>query len=82
MHAACCRVSTTCVDRGDCQLNPQGLCGCLSTISTFAVEIRTLSRRNAYRYVLVSWAVGQTLVLLVYGVPAFSLDLSPTCALR
>ena len=58
----------------------QGLNGCLSTISTFANEVRTLRRWHAYRYVAVSWAVGQLLVLLIYGVYAFDKQLAPKCS--
>src|SRR3979490_2526092 len=38
-----------------------GFCGCLSTISTFAVELDTLIRKHAYVYATVS--IGVSLVL-------------------
>jgi fluoride ion exporter CrcB/FEX len=48
-----------------------GFCGCLSTVSTFAVEIRGL-RRMAWRYVAVSLGMGQLVLVLVVGVPWWS----------
>lgn len=47
-----------------------GFCGCLTTVSTFAVELHALQVRHAVRYALVSWAVGQLLLLVIMG-PAF-----------
>jgi fluoride exporter len=45
-----------------------GFCGCLTTVSTFAVELLTLRRaRDRWRYGLVSWILGQVLVVVVYG---------------
>ncbi|KAL1706370.1 CrcB-like protein-domain-containing protein [Schizophyllum commune] len=44
-----------------------GFCGCLSTVSTFAVEVLGLRMRHALRYVLVSWVAAQLLLLVVLG---------------
>jgi CrcB protein len=44
-----------------------GYCGCLSTISTFATEIRGMRRRNAYRYAMISIVGGQALVVTIFG---------------
>lgn len=46
-----------------------GFCGCLSTISTFFLELhRAGSNRNTFRYALVSWLSGQLLCLLLFGI--------------
>lgn len=44
-----------------------GYCGCLSTISTFAVEIGVLTKRKAWIYVALSWVVSQLLLLVILG---------------
>ena len=44
-----------------------GYCGCLSTISTFAVEIGVLSKKKAWFYVALSWTVSQLLLLVIMG---------------
>jgi fluoride ion exporter CrcB/FEX len=44
-----------------------GYCGCLTTVSTFAAEIYDLRFRKACRYALVSWILGQLIILLIFG---------------
>ncbi|CAE7099629.1 unnamed protein product [Rhizoctonia solani] len=44
-----------------------GYCGCLTTISTFAVEIRGLKGWNAWRYFGLSYIVGQILMVAIVG---------------
>ncbi|KAF5344137.1 hypothetical protein D9758_008889 [Tetrapyrgos nigripes] len=50
-----------------------GYCGCLTTISTFAVEILALKGWSKLRYVAMSWIAGQVLFLVIYG-PALLSD--------
>lgn len=47
-----------------------GYCGCLTTISTFAVEVSTLKARRAWVYATLSVVLGQLLVLVIAG-PSF-----------
>ncbi|KAG0061447.1 hypothetical protein BGZ89_011440 [Linnemannia elongata] len=44
-----------------------GFCGCLTTISTFALEIKSLPRRASYVYGVVSVVVTQVFMLLIVG---------------
>ena len=44
-----------------------GVCGCLSTISTFVVELYALPLRNAYAYALLSILVSQALGVVMLG---------------
>lgn len=45
----------------------QGYCGCLSTVSTFALEVNTMKRRYAYVYFILSVGVVQAVFLAVGG---------------
>jgi fluoride ion exporter CrcB/FEX len=60
-----------------------GLCGCLTTVSTLVAEIRKLNRRDAYVYAVASWAAGQAVMLLILGSTSFARQdgLQPRCAL-
>lgn len=49
-----------------------GYCGCLTTVSSFAVEIRGLKGRRAWRYFGVSYLVGQGLMVAIAGGPWWS----------
>lgn len=44
-----------------------GYCGCLTTVSTFAVEVGALRTSSAWLYVGLSWAVSQLLLLVILG---------------
>lgn len=44
-----------------------GYCGCLTTVSTFAAEVIDFGGLKAVRYVMVSWLLGQAMMLLIFG---------------
>lgn len=51
----------------------EGFCGCLSTISTFAVELRNLRpHRRGVSYAVGSYAVGVAICVIVIGAPWWS----------
>jgi fluoride exporter len=54
-----------------------GFCGALSTISTFVVELRSLDRKSAWIYLVVSYITGIVLVILIFGVYKWTRGLSP-----
>jgi fluoride exporter len=58
----------------------EGFCGCLSTISTFAVELDNIKpRRRAFGYLLGSYVLGIILCVLIIGAPWWSLGDSGSC---
>jgi len=44
-----------------------GYCGCLTTVSTFVAELWDLKFRKACRYAIVSWVLGQAVMVLIIG---------------
>ncbi|CAG8433505.1 6281_t:CDS:2 [Diversispora eburnea] len=55
-----------------------GLCGCLTTISTFTIS--TLNRRHAYIYATISIVVGQVIMIFTVGIYHWSVGLTKTCS--
>ncbi|GAA5877980.1 hypothetical protein JCM8547_000931 [Rhodosporidiobolus lusitaniae] len=56
-----------------------GFCGSLSTISTMAIELRGLKRRESYVYFGVSWALAQVAMVVVLGSWEWSADRGGAC---
>jgi len=61
-----------------------GYCGCLTTISTFAAEISDLRFWKACRYALISWILGQVVMLLIFGSSLWTgnVEKQVTCVFR
>nr|CDI52842.1 chromosome condensation [Melanopsichium pennsylvanicum 4] len=56
-----------------------GFCGCLSTVSTFAVELRGMRARKAVRYAVVSWVAGTLICVILVGAPWWSVGMDGRC---
>lgn len=59
-----------------------GYCGCLTTVSTFAAEIMALSEKKRWRYLIISWVVGQLVLLVVLGSSYWAGNVSKQMACR
>lgn len=58
----------------------QGFCGCLSTISTFVVELKNLKpKRRAVSYAVGSWVIGIIICVLIIGSPWWSIGMDGSC---
>lgn len=58
----------------------EGFCGCLSTISTFAVELQNIRARRAVGYALGSWLLGLMICIIIVGSPWWSIGMYGKCA--
>lgn len=57
-----------------------GFCGCLTTVSTWALELSTLRRRHSYQYGFVSVFTSLAIVVVVMGPLKWTVGLSqPSC---
>jgi fluoride exporter len=58
----------------------EGFCGCLSTISTFAVELTKLKpKKKAVGYAFSSWFLGILICVLVIGIPWWTKGMDGSC---
>ncbi|GAA5969032.1 hypothetical protein JCM3765_005272 [Sporobolomyces pararoseus] len=56
-----------------------GLCGSLSTVSSFVVELRTLGRKDSWRYFWASWTASEAMLVVVLGAWVWSGDRDGVC---
>ncbi|KAI8645111.1 CrcB-like protein-domain-containing protein [Parasitella parasitica] len=56
-----------------------GFCGCLTTISTFVVELTTLPRKPSYIYGFSSVAIAQCFMFVILGSYIWSQGVNPMC---
>lgn len=57
-----------------------GFCGCLTTVSTWVAEIKTLKRKHAYTYAFASVVGGLCLMVIIMGSVRWSIGFSePAC---
>lgn len=57
-----------------------GFCGCLTTVSTWVLELSTLRRKHSYQYGLVSIVTSLAIVVVVMGSLKWTVGLSqPSC---
>ena len=54
-----------------------GYCGCLTTVSTFAAEMRGLTARKRWLYGTISIVTGQVLLVLIFGSAIWAGHVSP-----
>lgn len=60
----------------------EGFCGCLSTVSTWVAELRSLRRHHAYMYGTVSVVVGLSLMTVIIGSLQWTIGLrKPVCTM-
>lgn len=45
----------------------EGFCGCLTTVSTWVAELKSLRKRHAYLYGVTSIAIGFSLMIVIVG---------------
>lgn len=59
-----------------------GFCGCLTTISTWVLELTSLRRKHAYTYAGMSVSVGLAFLVAIMGSLIWSRGISPVaCSL-
>ncbi|KAI9481119.1 MAG: CrcB-like protein-domain-containing protein [Benjaminiella poitrasii] len=56
-----------------------GYCGCLTTISTFMVELTTLARKHSYIYGFFSIVIAQCFMFVMMGSYVWSQGVNPSC---
>ncbi|KAF2252757.1 hypothetical protein BU26DRAFT_419077 [Trematosphaeria pertusa] len=60
----------------------EGFCGCLTTVSTWVVELKSLRKHHAYGYGIVSGMVGFFCLIIIVGSLRWTLGLStPICSM-
>ncbi|EPB82034.1 hypothetical protein HMPREF1544_11238 [Mucor circinelloides 1006PhL] len=57
-----------------------GYCGCLTTISTFMVELTTLPRKPSYIYGFLSIVIAQCFMFIILGSYIWSQGVNPMCS--
>lgn len=61
----------------------EGFCGCLSTISTFAVELSNIRpRKYALGYAAGSYILGIVVCVIVIGIPWWTIGMEGSCSAR
>ncbi|KAI9252291.1 CrcB-like protein-domain-containing protein [Phascolomyces articulosus] len=58
----------------------EGFCGCLTTISTFMVELSNLPLKHTYTYGMTSVILGQCFMFLVCGTFIWTQGVNPSCS--
>jgi len=58
----------------------EGFCGCLTTVSTWVAELRSLRKKHAYLYGVTSISIGLSLMVVIMGALQWTSELRPpTC---